>query len=309
MAIKIGKIKLKNKGILAPMLEYTNLSFRQLCAKNYCALLYTEMIHINHILNNSSVVFDTKDEDYPLSLQLVGDFTNRKLTISAVNIIEKTKGYDIIDFNLGCPSPKIAAGKAGATLLQRMDCVSKTLKEIKETTTKPITAKIRLGYDFDNSLEIIKKLEWSGIDAVAIHGRLAIQDYFVPSDYNKVISLTKETALPIIYNGDISLNNHFMFENIDSFLALMIGRAALTSPSIFCNIANKKQCSLKENLIDFYKISKKHRNPLINQKLVLLKMISGFKGSRQLRAKISSVKKEEELFDCLKEEIEKHKKY
>jgi len=297
MVLKLGKIKLKNKGILAPMLEYTNLSFRQLCAKNNCALTYTEMIHASYILNSSieEIENKTKDEDYPVSLQLVGDFTNSKETKEAFFKVQEIKAYDVIDFNLGCPSPKIAVGKGGAILLNNISEVSKTLKQIKEISSKPITAKIRLGYDKDNSKDIIKKLEWSGIDALAIHGRLGIQDYSVPSDYKRVISLAKETSLPMIYNGDITLDTADFFKDIDEFDGLMVGREALKNPSIFSKISGTKQRTTEESISLFLKFSKKYNNSIINQKLVLLQLLSGFKGARQLRAKLTTLKTQEEI--------------
>lgn len=299
MSLKLGKLKLKNKGVLAPMLDYTNLAFRQLCNKNNCGLLYTEMVHISHILNKpaSEIEIKTKDEDYLVSLQLVGDFTKRKETREAFEIVEKINDFDIIDFNLGCPSQKIIAGKSGAILLDHIDAVSKTLKEIKEISSKPITVKIRLGYKKDNSTEILKKLEWAGVDAIAIHARLGVDDYSIPSNYNKVINLAKETSLPIIYNGDINLENATMFKEIDDFLGLMVGRNALTNPSIFCELANKKQRELTDNINDYLKFSIKYNNSIINQKLLLLQMLSGFKGARQLRVKLTTIKTQEEIND------------
>jgi len=297
MYLKLGSTIIRNKGILAPMLEYTNLSFRHLCANNSCALTYTEMIHTSYILNSSieEIENKTKDEDYPVSLQLVGDFTNTKETVKAFLKIQEIKAYDVIDFNLGCPSPKIAAGKGGAVLLNNISEVSNTLKEIKEISTKPITAKIRLGYDKDNSKDILKKLECSGIDALAIHGRLGIQDYSVPSDYKKVLSLAKETSLPIIYNGDITLETVDFFKTVDEFSGLMVGRDAFKNPQIFSKIAETKQRTTEENISLFLKISKKYNNSIINQKLVLLQLLSGFKGVRQLRAKLTTLKTQEEI--------------
>lgn len=297
MNLKLGSTTIRNKGILAPMLEYTNFSFRHLCANNDCAWGYTEMIHTSYILNSSieEIENKTKDEDYPVSLQLVGDFTNTKETVKAFLKIQEIKAYDVIDFNLGCPSPKIAAGKGGAVLLNNISEVSNTLKEIKEISNKPITAKIRFGYDKDSSKDILKKLEWSGIDALAIHGRLGIQDYSSPSDYKKVISLAKETSLPIIYNGDITLETVDFFKTVDEFSGLMIGREALKNPQIFSKIAETKQKTTEENISLFLKISKKYNNSIINQKLVLLQLLSGFKGVRQLRAKLTTLKTQEEI--------------
>lgn len=297
MKLKIGKVAIKNKGVLAPMLEYTNLSFRHLCAKNDCALCYTEMAHINHILNVSLdkiPELKTKDEDYPTSLQLVGDFTNSKQTIEAFKRIENLD-FKFIDFNLGCPSPKIDAGKSGVFLLDHIDAVSKTLKEISDFSKKPITAKVRLGKQENDIYKIANALEKANISAIAIHGRTGYQGYKTPADYKAVEIVAKDLAIPVIYNGDINLDNYSVFKDIDVFSGLMIGRTSLSNPEIFSLIADKKPKTKEENIKVFIGFSKKHHQDLKYQKNNLLQLVSGFKGSSKLRAKISIAKTQEEI--------------
>lgn len=296
-SFNIGKIRIRNKGILAPMLEYTNLAFRRLCVENGCALPYTEMVHINYILNSSLEEIPelkTKDEDYPVSLQLVGNFTDAKKTISAFKKIEDLS-FKIIDFNLGCPSPKIEAGKSGAFLLDDIDLVSRTFKEIKQDTQKAITAKVRLGTTKKDISVIVKSLENAGIDAIAIHGRLKTQGYKTPSDYKAVEKIAKDLSIPVIYNGDISLSNYKMFNDIDVFSGLMVARTALNSPEIFSLISDKEPKTKQENIRLFTKLSKKYNLEIKYQKNNLLQLVSGFSGSKRLREKISIAKTQEEI--------------
>lgn len=296
-SFKIGKITIRNKGILAPMLEYTNLAFRRLCVENGCALPYTEMVHINHILNSSLEEIPelkTKDEDYPVSLQLVGNFTDTKKTVSAFEKIENLS-FKIIDFNLGCPSPKIEAGKAGAFLLDDIALVSKTLKEIKQNTDKAITAKVRLGTTKKDISVISRSLENAGVDAIAIHGRLKTQGYKTPSDYKTVERIAKELSIPVIYNGDINLNNYKIFDEIDVFSGLMVARTALNNPDIFSLISDKKPKTRDENIKLFNKLSKKYNLEIKYQKNNLLQLVSGFSGSKRVREKISVAKTQEEI--------------
>lgn len=293
---KLGAIRLKNKGILAPMLGYTNSSFRELCLNNQCALACSEMVHLSYILN-SKIDFSSS---FPFCLQLVGDFTKTKETISSFLKIQDYKNVLAIDFNLGCPSLKIAAGNSGVVLLDKIEKVSQTLKEIKEISSKPVTAKIRLGYKQNNINFILKTLDKINLDAITIHSRLGVDDYSVPADYRLIQQLSKTVSTPIIYNGDISFNN---LEKIDcdSFLGLMVGRTALKDPTIFSVIANKNQTPLFENISNFIKISKKNNNSLQNQKLVLLMMVSGFLGARKLREKITIIKSQEQIDDLVSE--------
>ena len=296
-SFKIGKVIIRNKGILAPMLEYTNLSFRRLCSENGCALPYTEMVHINHILNTpleEIPELKTKDEDYPVSLQLVGDFTNLTKTKEAFKKIESLS-FKIIDFNLGCPSPKIEAGRSGAFLLDDIDKVSKTLKEIKSETDKSITAKVRLGSTKNNISVIAKSLENAKVDAIAIHGRLKTQGYNTPSDYKAVEKIARDLSIPVIYNGDISLNNYKMFNDIDVFSGLMVGRTALNNPEIFSLISDKKPKTREENIKLFIKLSKKYNQEIKYQKNNLLQLVSGFSGSKRLREKLSTAKTKEDI--------------
>ncbi len=297
MPLKIGNVTFRNKGVLAPMLDYTNYSFRELCSKNHCALAYTEMQHISFVQNTGlDLLLNTlKKPSCHVSLQLVGDFTNQQSILSTLSRVFELKGFDILDFNLGCPSPNLISGNCGAILLDSIDKVSETLKVVKGISSKPVTAKIRLGYRFDNSFEILKKLELSGIDAVAVHGRLGVDDYSTPSNYKKVQQLARSTSLPVIYNGDINLTNIAIFKEIDEFSLLMVGRQALNNPSIFSMISGNKQRNAKENIMDFLRISRKSQNPLASQKLVLQQLVSGFAGARQFRAKLSLLKTQEEL--------------
>ena len=296
-SFKIGKITIRNKGVLAPMLDYTNLSFRRLCAENNCALPYTEMVHINHILDmplEEIPELKTKDEDYPVSLQMVGNFTDSKKTKAAFKKIESLS-FKIIDSNLGCPSPKIEAGRSGAFILDDIDKVSKTIKDLKQETNKFITAKVRLGFTKNKISVIAKSLENAGIDAIAIHGRLKTQGYNTPADYRAVEKIARELSIPVIYNGDINLNNYNLFNDIDVFSGLMVGRTALSNPEIFSLISDKKAKTREENIKLFIKLSKKYDLEIKYQKNNLLQLVSGFSGSRSLRSKIAIAKTQEDI--------------
>jgi tRNA-dihydrouridine synthase B len=303
-SFKIGNVKIKNKSVLAPMLEYTTLPFRLLCKDFGCALTYSEMVHTNQIVSlkndlNKINAIRSCSIDKPTTIQLVGNLYNKKEIISAIEIIDSYKYFDIIDFNLGCPSNRIISGNSGSSLLKDIDSILPIIKEINSITKKPFTIKTRLGFSKNNISKISTKLINCGISALAIHARKAIDNYSVPSDYKSVEIVAKNNNLPIIYNGDVTLDNLEDFISNKHFSAIMIARSALSNPSIFKNIKlNKYNTNFKNvsEIITKFNIYEKKYNIKFNYKKILfLSLISNFKNSSKIRNQISNCKNNNEL--------------
>ena len=303
-SFKIKNIKIKNKGVLAPMMEHTNLPFRLLCKDYGCALMYSEMVHTNYIVSLKDNLEDISllqscDEDKPTTIQLVGDLNNKNEILSAIEIIDNYKYFDIIDFNLGCPSNRIISGNSGSALLKNIDLVIPLLKEINSITKKPFTIKTRLGFANNDIDYISEKLISCGISALTIHGRRAIDNYLVPSDHKSVETVAKNNNIPIIYNGDVTLDNLEEFVNNDYFSGIMIARYAMSNPSIFKNIALKDYTTnykdLSKILSKFNIYCEKYDIKYITKKKILLSLVSNFKNSSRIRCDISNSKSPEEL--------------
>jgi len=304
---KIGKIPISKKGIFAPLLDYSTLPYRLLVREHNCDLCYTEMVHTHHIANLSPEQLEKEEllastkEDKHTSLQLVGDFTDKKTTLAAARIIDCNKHFDIIDLNLGCPSERIIAGRSGSAHLKDITKIIPIIKELKETCSKPITVKTRLGYSKNEINFIYSELLKTGIDGIAIHARTAQENYSTPAKPEVVRDLIKNATIPIIYNGDINEKNYSDFLD---FPALMVGRGALGYPQIFDLIDNKKkEIKIRDRiktLEEYIKLCEKHPIPFTKLKIASLLFIKEIPGSTIIRNNLSQAKSIPEIQEIIK---------
>ena len=306
---KIQNIPIRHRGILAPMQEYSHLPFRLLCKDYNVGLTYTEMVNIHHIFEykddlSKLDLLNTVEKESPVSVQLAGDLSLRNC-IDAAHIMDEYTHFDIIDFNLGCPSFKIINSKAGSHNLRQLDKVYPILKEIVDTCNKPITVKLRLGFDEDVLDDMLLNFEKIGVSAIAVHGRLATDHYSVPSQSLRISSLIKDLSIPFIYNGDVNETN---LGQLNQFPALMVAREALGNPFIFKQIDYfTKNNSLLEKedsfdaLYSFLDYVKKYPISFAKLKVSLIPFFKDRQGSSRMRELISKAKDFKEISDILKE--------
>jgi tRNA-dihydrouridine synthase B len=236
---KIGNVTLKNQLILAPMAGVNCTAFRLLCKEYGAGLVTTQMFHCDSIpvlFKEDKPKLDrllgiSKDER-PVSIQLVGaNPDNLKESTLILNDYA-----DIIDFNLGCPDKDILANKSGGFLSKHPEQIERLLKPLIENSKKPVTAKIRTGWNNEDItvLKQIKILEDLGVDAIAIHGRTVKQKYQGKADWDLIKQAKERSNVPIIGNGDITEPGTAKFRLEQSKVDfVMIGRAALGNPFIF----------------------------------------------------------------------------
>jgi tRNA-dihydrouridine synthase B len=236
----IGNLKLENNLILAPMAGVNCSAFRLLCREYGAGLTATQMFHCNSIeeLEKQGKLKDLlgiKKEERPTSIQIVGSNPEniKKSTLILNNYA------DIIDFNLGCPDKDILANKAGGFFSKHPEQIEKNIKPLIENSKKPVTAKIRIGWNNDQITmeQQIKILEDMGVDAVAIHGRTVKQKYQGKADWDLIKKAKEKFNIKIIGNGDIEKPGTAKFKLEQTKVDfLMIGRATLGNPFIFQQI-------------------------------------------------------------------------
>ena len=236
---KIGNVKLENQLILAPMAAVNCSAFRLICKECGAGLVTTQMFHsnlISTVYNEDKPKFERllgiSKEERPLSIQIVGS-DKEKIKESALIL---NNYADIIDFNLGCPDKDILASKAGSFFAKHPEQIQKAIKPLIENSKKPVTAKIRLGWD-DKTITIfqqIKILEDLGVSAIAIHARTAKQGYQGNADWKYIKQAKEKSKIPIIGNGDIFRpgNAKAMLEQTKCDF-VMIGRGSLGNPLLF----------------------------------------------------------------------------
>ena len=240
MQWKIGNVQIDNPFVLAPMAGVTDLPFRTLCKEQGAGLICMEMISakaLQYKNKNTKVLLAIHPQEYPVSLQLFG--SDPKIISEQAKRIEDLP-FQILDINMGCPVPKVVKNGEGSALMKNPKLVFEIVSQLVKAIEKPVTVKIRKGFDDDhiNAVEIAKIAEEAGASAVAVHGRTREQYYSGEADWD-IIRQVKETVhIPVIGNGDVtSAEKAAEMRKITGCDGVMIGRGVQGNPWIFRELA------------------------------------------------------------------------
>ncbi len=234
--MKIGNIEINSNAFLSPMAGVTDLPFRLICKEKGCGMLYTEMINAKALCyddENTKKMLKIKPEEHPVAVQIFG--SDPEFMGKAASIMNEYNN-EILDINMGCPAPKVIKNGDGSALMRNPKLAEQVLSAVVKNSIKPVTLKIRKGWDDQNvnAVEIAKIAEACGISALAIHGRTREQFYSGTADWDIIRQIKETINIPVIGNGDV-----FEVQDAKRLLettncdAILIGRGSQGNPWIF----------------------------------------------------------------------------
>jgi len=239
--MKIGNLSLSNDVVLAPMAGITDLAFRKICKQFDVGLMVTEMISVSALYYKDKKTKElmTIDEmNRPVSLQI---FSADPEKLKAVMPILNETAYDFIDINMGCPAPKIVNNGEGSALMKTPELARKLISTAVKYSDKPVTVKMRLGWDQGsiNVVELAKMAESVGAQAIAVHGRTREQQYMGEADWSWIKKVKEALAIPVIGNGDVfSIDDAIRMKQETNVDGIMVGRGVQGNPWLIAQIAH-----------------------------------------------------------------------
>lgn len=304
----------QNKGILAPMAGVTNLPYRIFMKEMGCRIFVSEMVSAKGIFYGSKNTFplmetnEIEHTDCACGIQIFGSDPEimGKITNEHLNYTE----FDFIDINMGCPMKKIVNNGDGSALLKDLVKAREVTEAVKKNSTKPLSVKVRLGFNEKYILDIIKAVEDGGADMIIVHGRTREQVFTGEVDYDEIKKAKENADVPIVVNGD--LDNYLKAKEKMDYTktdAVMIGRGANYDPFIFSQfneLIEGKEVSVYNNQ-DKINAARKHfeihmkystaKKSVVEFRKYLYWYIKGIKNSAKIRNSINNIFEQEQVYE------------
>ncbi|MEG0376867.1 MAG: tRNA dihydrouridine synthase DusB [Eubacterium sp.] len=320
---KIGDIEINNRIFLAPMAGYTNLPFRLMAKKFGAGAVFSEMISGKGLYykdHKTAELMLTSEEEAPAGIQLFG--SDPEILSQVVEDYINETSFAFLDFNAGCPAPKIVKNGEGSALMKTPELLGKVVQAIKKASHKPVIVKTRIGWDVDNInvRQIAEIIEDAGADAHTIHGRTREAFYKGKANWDIIAEVKRQSHIPIILNGDIDSGDKAKqaFERTGCD-AVMVGRASVGNPFIFEAINHQLKTgkplpepSAEERIktviehVEQVSLLKREEAAIKEMRKHLAAYTKGLKNATHLRNQIFKVVSRKDVLDLLNEYMQEN---
>lgn len=311
--VKIGNIIIDFPVALAPLAGVSDEVFRRICKEQGAGLTCTEMVSAKAIVfhnKNTEELMRTSKSESPVSLQLFG--SDEESLAEAVRMINE-RDFDILDFNMGCPVPKVVKNGEGSFLMTQPEKAGRIFDTLVRESEKPVTVKIRAGFDEEhkNAVQIARTAQECGILAVTVHARTREQYYSGKADWSIIKAVKEAVDIPVFGNGDVT-DGHSAKKMLDETGCdgIAVGRAAMGNPWIFRTIRHFLETGEepeKPPVEEVFAMIRRHAKELVELKgeyIGIREMRShaswythGFRGAADIRRRLNTAQTLEELLD------------
>ena len=304
--IKIGQTETENNVFMAPLAGYTNYPFRMLCAKYGAGLCFTEMVSakgLKYGSENTKELLYTTQREHPRAVQLFG---SEPEVMRAACENEALAPFPVVDINMGCPVPKIYKNGEGSALLENPALAEKIVSECVKSG-KAVTVKIRIGVTEKKLVteEFAKRMEGAGASLLTVHGRTRDKFYSGEVNFKEIEKAKQAVKIPVVANGGV-----FSLADGEKLMAetgadgVMIARAALFDPQIFCAFTGKptqnKKEMIEEQLKETRQVFDERFTTVFMRKMVSF-YIKGMRGAAAYKERLFSCQTPEEILRILDE--------
>ena len=304
--IKIGPVETENNVFLAPLAGYTNYPFRMLCRKYGAGFAFTEMVSakgLKYGSENTKELLYTTELETPRAVQLFGSEPD---VLRAACESEELAPFPVVDINMGCPVPKIYKNGEGSALLENPSLAEKIVSECVKSG-KAVTVKFRIGVTGEKliSSEFAKRMEGAGAALLTVHGRTRDKYYSGEVNFKEIAAAKSAVKIPVIANGGVvSLSDGEKLMDETGADGIMIARAALSDPQIFCAFTGippeDKREMIEGQMSETRKVFDERFTTVFMRKMVVF-YIKGIRGAATYKERLFSCASPEEVLSVVRE--------